>query len=381
MILLPCAGLSQESALLELLEWARVEAGAPGAILGVKAPDGAPIVVTSGYLGLGQEERLEPGQPFFLGSISKTYTATVALRLVEEGSLSLDDTLERWLPSFPRGSQITIRHLLGHTSGLKDFYSYIYFRPDRAEMVELVTRSWTEAELLELSARFGHWFDPGSDWSYSSSNYYLLGVVIERASGLTLAQAYRRYIYGPLGIHLTWLTWHEDARGPLSVGHLGPVAEWKHSDMFGDLGATTRLDRSPVEWGAGGLAAPAADALYFLDGLMNGRLLAESSLQMMTEFVDTPPLGVAGSGAVESGNGYGLGLVTMVRNGVTLVGHGGLFTGHTAGLWFIPECDVTIALYLNRGFAGQRDLLDRVLALLVEGGGVFGACQLGRGAI
>ena len=77
----------------------------------------------------------------------------------------------------------------------------------------------------------------------------------------------------------------------------------------------------------------------------------------------------------------GLGLVTMVRNGLTLVGHGGLFTGHTAGLWFIPECDVTIALYLNRGFAGQRDLLDRVLALLVEGGGGFGACELGQGVI
>ena len=94
-----------------------------------------------------------------------------------------------------------------------------------------------------------------------------------------------------------------------------------------------------------------------------------SSLRVMTEFQPTPPLGIAGrndSGS-EADNGSGLGLVRMVRNGFTLIGHGGLFTGHTAGVWFVPECDAAIALYFNRGLVGQRELLDGVTALLAEG--------------
>ncbi len=103
---------------------------------------------------------------------------------------------------------------------------------------------------------------------------------------------------------------------------------------------------------------------------MRGSLLSASSLGVMTEFQPTPPLGIAGrsDSASEADNGYGLGLVRMVRNGFTLIGHGGLFIGHTAGVWFVPECDAAIALYFNRGFVGQRELLDGVTALLAEGG-------------
>lgn len=117
---------------------------------------------------------------------------------------------------------------------------------------------------------------------------------------------------------------HEEAAGDLGPGHLGPLAEGEHSAMFGELGRTTRLDGSPVEWGAGGLAAPADEALQFVGGLMRGERFS-------------------------------------------LIGHGGLFTGHTAGSWYVPQCDTAISLYLHRGFVGQRRLLDAVLDLLAEG--------------
>lgn len=367
----------QEAQLFDLLEKVRIEAEAPGAILGVQVGQGPAILLSVGHADLEGERRLSSDQPFFLGSASKIYTAAVLMRLAEQGLLSIDDSLQRWLPDFPRAQEISLRQLLGHTSGLKDLYSYIYYRPDREEMVALVRRSWSEAELLELAGRFGHWFDPGTDWSYSSTNYYLLGVVIERASGLTLAEAYRLYIYSPLGINRTWLAWHEDGSSALTPGFMGPVEGWVHSEMFGSLGATTRLDRSPVEWGAGGIAAPAAEALRFIGSLMRGSLLSASSLGAMTEFRPTPPLGIAGrsNSGSEADNGYGLGLVRMVRNGFTLVGHGGLFTGHTAGVWFVQECDAAIAVYFNRGFVGQRDLLDGVTALLAEG--AVGAWECG----
>jgi D-alanyl-D-alanine carboxypeptidase len=372
----------RESELLDLLDKLREEAGAPGAILGVSAGEGRPLVVASGYADRDNARPLTPETPYFLGSISKTYTAVAVLRLAEEGRLSLDDTVDRFLPSFPEGSKITVRHLLAHTSGLKDFYSYLYYRTDRVEMIELVTKEWSKEELLDLAGRFGRWFDPGTDWSYSSTNYYLLGVIVERASGASLPEAYRRYIYEPLGIDETWLAWHEEVRTPLPVptGYLGPVAEWKHSEMFGELGATTALDRSPVEWGAGGLVAPAEDALRFLRGLVGGKLLGPASLQAMTRFRSTPPLGTPDPNATPPArsDGYGLGLVEMERAGVTLLGHGGLFTGHTAGLWHVPDCGITIALYFNRGFINQRAILDELLPVVTGSQGGWTKCDPSR---
>ncbi len=260
----------RETELRSLLDELREEAGAPGAILGVLAGDDPPIVVASGYADRDARRLMAPQDPYFLGSITKTYTAVTVLRLAEEGLLSLDDTLDRFLPSFPEGSKITLRHLLAQTSGLKDFYIYLYLRPDRAEMIELVTKRWSEEELLALSSRFGRYFDPGTDWDYSSTNYFLLGVIAERASGLPLPEAYRRYVYQPLGIHRTWLHQHEKALAPLPTGYMGKVESWKHSEMFGELGATTVLDQSSVELAAGGLVAP-AERPFGLEQLLKRR--------------------------------------------------------------------------------------------------------------
>ena len=360
---LPSGGLQ------ELLDRERAAVGAPGAILGLARGAMPATVVASGLADREQGTPMRPDTPYFLGSISKTYTAATVLRLAEEGRLSLDQPLSRTLPDFPRGAEITLRQLLAHTSGLKDFYTYLYYRPDREEMIELVTRDWSEPELLALAGRFGHWFEPGTDWDYSNTNYYLLGVVIERAAGVPLEQAYRRYLYQPLSLERTWLSWHEEPRGVLPVGYMGPLEGWKHSEMFGTLGPTSQLDRSPVEWGAGGIAAPAAEALRFLRGLLAGQLLAPSSLAEMTRFRDTPTLGMAETKPNPHAppDGYGLGLVRMERAGHTVIGHGGLFTGHTAGLWHLPACDLTLALYFNRGFVNQREVLNRLLPALTQG--------------
>lgn len=356
-------GSMRKEELQSLLDRLRKEAGAPGAILGITSGDGSLQVVASGQSDREAGKPMTPGLPYFLGSITKTYTAVVVLRLAEEGRLSLDDPVARFLPAFPEGSKVTLRHLLTHTSGLKDFYSYFYYRPDREEMIRLVTKRWTEEELLELSGRFGRWFDPGTDWDYSNTGYYLLGVIIERASGLTLTEAYRRYIYQPLGLRRTWLAQQEAARGQLPVGYMGPVEGWKHSEMFGELGATTILDRSSVELSAGGLAAPAEESLQFLRGLFTGKLLSSASLQAMQGFRATPPLGLFSQSTAPPSRfeGYGLGLVKIERAGVTLLGHGGLFTGHAAGLWHLPDRGITIALYLNRGLIDQRPALDQVI--------------------
>lgn len=357
-----------DGALQKALDQARNDVGAPGAILAVVEGDGAAKVLASGYADRETGRPMTPDTPCFLGSISKTYTAVVILRLAEKGLLSLDDPVARFLPTFPEGSKITLRHLLTHTSGLKDFYEYFYYRPDREEMIRLVTKRWTQEELLELSGRFGRWFDPGTDWSYSSTNYFLLGVIAERAGGVPLTEAYRRHIYEPLGLRRTWLALHEEARGSLPVGYMGPVEGWKHSEMFGELGPTTVLDQSPAEWGTGGLAATAEEGALFLRGLFAGKLLAPASLEAMQQFRAIPTLGLFSKSMAPPSQfeGYGMGLIKMERAGVTLLGHGGLFTGHAAGLWHIPDRGITIALCFNRGLIDQRVAIDRVVHAVVS---------------
>ncbi|MGE0554889.1 MAG: serine hydrolase domain-containing protein, partial [Gemmatimonadales bacterium] len=297
------------AALQRTLDSVRRDLDAPGAVLGVARGDQFPTVVATGLANLESATPMLPDQAYFLGSISKVYTAAAVLRLVENGVLALDDSLARFLPSFPDANRITIRMLLQHTSGLKDFYAYLYYRPDRAEMIRLVTKRWTEDELLGLAARFGRWFEPGTDWSYSSTNYYLLGVIVERLTGSSLAEAYRRLLFEPLEIRHTWLTLHEEPRGTLPTGYLGPVESWSHSAMFGELGPTSVLDTSSVEWGAGGLATPAVDALRFLSGLFRDRIVSSAILEVMTDFRETPSLGVTDSASTEESDGYGLGVV------------------------------------------------------------------------
>jgi D-alanyl-D-alanine carboxypeptidase len=362
----PAAGGQDRELLQRLVEQVRGDREAPGAVLAVAVGDGPVAVVASGVADRATGRPMLPGTPCFLGSITKTYTAVVILRLAEEGRLSLDDPVARFLPDFPDGALITVRHLLSHTSGLKDFYSYFYYRPDREEMIALVTKRWTQEELLELSGRFGRWFDPGTDWDYSSTNYFLLGVIAERAGGQPLAAAYRRVIAEPLGLRHTWLAEHEAPRGLLPVGYMGPVEGWKHSEMFGALGATTVLDRSSAEWSTGGLAAPAEEAVRFLRGLFAGKLLSRASLAALQQFRSIPALGHFSPSTAPPSRfeGYGLGLLKMERAGVTLLGHGGLFTGHAAGLWYIPEHDLTFALCFNRGLIDQRPAYDRVVAAL-----------------
>ncbi len=363
--ILEAAGRSAiERELRTALEELRVEMAAPGGIVGMWRSGAEPLVVASGLADLQSGRPLEADDPYYIGSISKTYTAVVVLRLAEEGKLTLDDPVGRYLPSVPRGAEITIRQLLDHTSGLRDFYTYIYFRPDRDEMVELVTKDWDEDEVLALVERLGHDFDPGTDWAYSSTNYFLLGLVVERVTGLSLSQAYRRTLFEPLGLVHTWLTGHEPDRGPLPTGYMGPLEGWAHSEMFGELGPTTLLDSSPIEWGAGGLATPAREALLFFGALFSERLIRPETLRWMTEFRTTQPLGIDDGAppSQEGTDGYGLGLIRMERSGHELLGHGGLFTGHTAGVWHVPDCDLTLSLYFNRGFVGQRRVLDRLLA-------------------
>ena len=166
--LLSVLGGCSEPEPVELMETladsVRVVSGAPGVIVTVRTSSGVVLSAASGQSDLATERPMQLSDAYRLGSVSKIYTAALVLRLVEQGLLALDDPVGEYVASVPRSEAVTVRQLLEHTSGLRDFYLYLYLRPDRDEMIELVTRSWTEEELLGLVSRFGYSFDPGAEW-------------------------------------------------------------------------------------------------------------------------------------------------------------------------------------------------------------------------
>ena len=155
---------------------------------------------------------MSPDGAFRIGSITKMFTATVIIQLAEEGVLTLDDPLGLWLPDvadqLPYGDQITLRHLLTHTSGLFNIVEHdaycadIFTEATIDEDAGVVTLACVQRDPHDTLSRYVYGkdanFEPGARWSYSNTNYTLLGMVIEKAAAMPLAEAYRTHIYEPL---------------------------------------------------------------------------------------------------------------------------------------------------------------------------------------
>src|SRR6266566_2076133 len=175
----PLREAKQEAGIQRALE--RLTAsGAPGAIVLVRRGDQT-LRMTAGRANLETKTPMRATDRFRIGSVTKSFVATVALQLVGERKLALGDTVERWLPGLvPNGKAITVRELLNHTSGLFDltndegFIARILWKP---------TEVWTPRRLVRIATAHQPLFAPGPRWSYSNTGYLLLGLVIEAASG------------------------------------------------------------------------------------------------------------------------------------------------------------------------------------------------------
>lgn len=131
------------------------------------------------------------------GAVAITYTATLLLQLVDEGALALDDTIDRWLPELPDADQVTLRMLANMTSGYPDYVQNADFLRDS---LENPFRAWTPEEQIEIGLSTPRVFAPGTNWDYSHTNYVILGLALEAATGEPLADLLRRYILDPLNL-------------------------------------------------------------------------------------------------------------------------------------------------------------------------------------
>ena len=253
---------------------------------------------------------------FQMGSTTKTVTATVALQLVGEGVLSLDDTVERWLPgAVPNGSAITLRMLLQHTSGLFDYASDDAF--GLSLFADPMARHGAQ-DLLAVALTHDPTFAPGEGWAYSNIGFVVVGMMLEAATGQSVADLITERVITPLGLEHTY--WGAD--GQFRDSHL-------HGYYRTQPGSTDYVDVSsfPLSWAdaAGALISTTDDLGAFERALQSGALLEPAELAEMRTTVDIPDTG--GQYA------YGLGLMRITTPDGYVWGHTGGTLGYLTQAW------------------------------------------------
>ena len=293
-----------------------VEHGSPGVL--VLIDDGTSRFASArGLAVLDGATALRPGDRFRAGSITKTFVAVAALQLVAEQRLALDDTVDRWLPGLmPGGRRITLRDLLAHTSGLADYADGAFLR----STVARPHRHWSPRELVRVALRVGSVGRPGERFAYASTNYVVLGMVIERATGSTIARELRRKVIEPLGLNETSFTPGSRIPGPYAHGY----APSQHDGIV--AGLATARDRSRASaswaWAAGAIVTTAPDLSRFVGAVLRGALFPRPLLALMRP---------------AHGARYGLGLASFDTPCGTAVGHTGNLLGTVSAAWSTPD--------------------------------------------
>ncbi|HEX2080721.1 MAG TPA: serine hydrolase domain-containing protein [Longimicrobium sp.] len=330
--------------------------GLPGELLHVHAPaHGLDVSLAAGVFDRKSGRPLDPHHAFRVASVTKTFTAASILRLMEEGRLGLDDPVSRHLPAdyvaLLRADgyaveEITIRHLLMHTSGIHDYATdQRYFAAVFGDPV----RRWTRMEQVRAAMEWGQpRFAPGAGYHYSDTGYVLLGEIIERLTGQPMGQAFRTLIgYERLGLDETWLESLEPAPAGVELSH----PYFQDQDAFG-------IDASVDLYGGGGLASSVEDLARFYRALLRGEVFERpSTLQAM---LTIPP-----TNQQSPGGPYGMGIQRRMIGGHECWGHTG-FWGTAAH--HCPGPDVTIVRHYNQaetdGSFIFRALYDRVVQAL-----------------
>lgn len=304
--------------------------GAPGVLVEVDTPRGD-VRVRSGHGDVDRRTPVPWRAKFRIGSYTKPFVAATVLQLVGEGRVSLDDTVERWLPGVVAGhgndgAKITVRHLLQHTSGLVDYVGQLpeLFLEDEFEDVRF--RTYRPEQLVALAVRQRPDFQPGERWKYSNTGYVLAGMIIERVTGNTWQHEVRTRLVEPLGLRDT----HLPGTSPfLPRPHATAYERFPEKGLEADpedprYGRALDVTHYNPSWGgaAGDMISTTEDGNEFLKALVGGKVLRPAQLAEMTRTVRAPDLDEGWAGAA-----YGLGLMWIPNACGGYWSHGGDIPG------------------------------------------------------
>lgn len=306
------------------------------------------IAYTHGYgdarLGSGStpEEAAEPSMRYSVGSISKQFTAAAILLLEQQGKLTLDDPVSKYLPDLTRASEVTIRMLLSHTSGYQDYWPEDYLMPPMFQPT-------TAQHIMDTWAKKPLDFDPGTKWQYSNTNYVIAGKIVEMVSGEPLMQFLEEQVFHPLGMKEVWNS---------DLTKLGDTdAEGYTRYALGPLRPSPKEGRGWM-FAAGELAMPAYDLAQWDISVMNRSLLQPKSYDEMFTSVKLKD---------GSDPHYALGMSTGDISGHGFLEHSGEVMGFTSDNFVFPGDKLAIAVLTNQDATRSAGLIARGLAPILLG--------------
>jgi D-alanyl-D-alanine carboxypeptidase len=342
-------GFSQSQSSLRPELVSKIDRAAHDVLTETGVPSASVAIVKDGmiaYLQAYGDARLEPKTPaksgmrYSIGSISKQFTAASILLLQEDGKLSLDDAVGKYIPNLRRANEVTIRQLLSHTSGYQDYWPQDYVPPFMLQAI-------TSEKILDLWARKPLDFDPGTRWQYSNTNYVIAGMIIEKVSGMPLLQFLQTRVFNPLTMKSVANIDQEKLGDTDATGYM----------RYG-LGPLRPAPKEGKGWlfAAGELAMPAADLARWDISIMDQKLLKPTSYPELETEV-----------RLKNGVGtqYGLGVDVTMFSEHRMLSHGGEVSGFTTQNNVFPDDRVAVIVLTNQDAArAAGDLARRISTLL-----------------
>jgi D-alanyl-D-alanine carboxypeptidase len=283
-----------------------------------------------------------PDMRYSIGSISKQFTAAAILLLQQDGKLSLDDAVGKYIPGLTQGDKVTIRQVLSHTSGYQDYWpeDYVMTPMLQAESAQQILDTWGKKALD---------FEPGTQWQYSNTNYVIAGRIVENITGHSLMDFLVDRIFRPLGMHSVWNS--DEAK--LTQVDATPY----YRNALGPLRQAPKEGRGWM-FAAGELAMTAHDLALWDESLISRSLLSSESYKTMFTEVKLSD---------GKGTHYGLGVQVRDQNGHTLIEHGGEVSGFVSDNAVLVDEGVAIAVLTNQDAVGAASTIAKLALPVLEG--------------
>jgi D-alanyl-D-alanine carboxypeptidase len=311
----------------QILQRDSQEAGYPGEVLGVWQHGNGGFVGTAGVSSLRSNAPISRRDHFRIGSVTKTFTATVVLQLAQHGQLRLSDHIDRFLDGIPGGKHVTIKQLLNQTSGFPDLSNKL-----SNDVLANPHRQWNVRKLVVGSLRQqARVCAPGTCWHYSNVNYLTLGMIAAQASGMRVRDLLERGIFDRLGLRNTDLAPSRPIPAPRAHGYLFNAANIPQD--------TTGWNFSWA-WTAGSITSTLHDLRRYCPAMATGAGLLDKRMERKRlNFVDISPQ------VNTPGAGYGLGIFELPTAAGTFIGHDGAVPGYDTICLYSPQSKTTIVAF------------------------------------
>lgn len=298
---------------------AEIKEGIPGAVLVLTIPGEGEWTGTAGYADVTNQIPMEADHRMRVGSITKTFTAMLILQLAEEGKLSLDDSVDKWLPGMVEdtvdtpmsGKDITVRQLLNHTSGLSNFVNDMddwtmnyyneptkQYTPEELVKMTLVMPDGTFPDGTKYTVPFSQ---PGEEWNYSNTGYILLGLIAEKVTGNTWESEIENRFIKPLGLTNTYVpkTGEPEIQGKHAIGYWNMFDETEHTPGFEDVLVERTLTDPSYTWASGNMISTAEDLTHWITAIGEKDLLKFDVEEQQFTWFPVAPVVKMGLGITE----------------------------------------------------------------------------------